>query len=50
LVVDILDPSSRKPIWRGQATGMLQKNNPPESKERNLARAAEKIFADFPPQ
>ena len=49
LVVDVIDPASGKPIWRGRATAMLEKSNTPEAKTRNIARVANKIFAGFPP-
>lgn len=50
LVVDIVDPATGKPIWRGRATKMLEENTSPEQKSRNVARVAEKILAGFPPR
>jgi len=50
LVVDVIDPASGKPIWRGRATAMLQKGTSPEQRSRNIARVVQKILAGFPPR
>jgi hypothetical protein len=49
-IVDVVDPTSGRPIWRERATAMLEKGNSPETKSRRMARVAQKLFADFPPR
>ncbi len=47
LVVDILDGKDKQLIWRGIATDTLSDN--PEKNEKKINKAAEKMFAKFPP-
>jgi hypothetical protein len=40
---------SKTIVWRGTATKEVDANASPEKRERNIARAAEKLFKSYPP-
>jgi hypothetical protein len=48
LVVDVMDARTGKVIWRGVATKDLDTRADPEKREKNLDRAAEKMFKHYP--
>ena len=48
LVVDMLDNSTKKLIWRGSASDVL--SDKPEKNIDKLNKAVEKMFEHFPPQ
>jgi Domain of unknown function (DUF4136) len=48
LVVDMYDPSSKHLIWRGTSSETLSGN--PEHNEKNLDKAVDKMFKNFPPK
>ena len=47
LVVDIFDARTKEGVWRGTATKTLSDN--PDKNAKNLNKAIEKMFAEFPP-
>ncbi len=49
LAIDMVDAQSRNLVWRGMATKELDAKASPEKKEKNINRAAEKIFRNYPP-
>jgi len=48
LVVDLLDASAKRLVWRGVATGNVAKN--PEKRGRKLDATMAKMFKGFPPK
>jgi Domain of unknown function (DUF4136) len=48
LVVDMYDASNKQLIWRGTSTDTLSNN--PEHNEKNLDKAVDKMFKNFPPK
>ncbi len=48
LIVDILDPSERKLIWRGSGTDRIGSNNSPEKVTKGINEAIAAIMASFP--
>ena len=50
LIIDIVEPDSRKLIWRGSATDEVNFSNTPEQKERKINEAVEKLLEPFSPQ
>lgn len=50
LVVDIVDAKTGTILWRGIATKELDVNASPEKRDRNINRAAEKLFKNYPPK
>jgi hypothetical protein len=50
LVVDIIDAKTGTILWRGIASKELDVNASPEKRDKNINRAAEKLFKKYPPQ
>lgn len=49
LAIDMVDRQTRNIVWRGMATKELDAKASPEKKEKNINKAAEKIFKNYPP-
>jgi len=50
IVVDMYDTASKKLVWRGAASKTLDTQAKPEKREKNLAKAFEKMFKkNYPP-
>jgi hypothetical protein len=50
LVVDLADARRHALVWRGTATSDIQTTDKPEKRDRNIARATEKMFKNYPPK
>jgi hypothetical protein len=48
LVIDIVQANTRTIVWRGTATGEVNTKASPEKRDKNINRAAEKIFKNYP--
>ena len=49
LVVDMVDARTSTIVWRGIATKEIDVNDKPEKRDRNITRAAERLFKNYPP-
>jgi hypothetical protein len=49
LAIDMMDAQTRNIVWRGMATKELDSKASPEKKEKNITKAAERIFKNYPP-
>jgi hypothetical protein len=49
LAVEIVDSKTGSPVWRGVATKDLDLKASPEKREKNINKAAEKLFKNYPP-
>ena len=49
LIVDIVDPSNRKLVWRGSVTDKVNFSNTPEQKIQKIREAVARLFMQFPP-
>jgi hypothetical protein len=49
LVVDIVDARTKTIVWRGIASKEVDTNADPAKRERNIQRAAERLFKNYPP-
>jgi hypothetical protein len=49
LAVDIVDAKTKTIVWRGMATKEVDPKASPEKRDKNINRAAEKIFKNYPP-
>jgi hypothetical protein len=49
LIVDLVDARTRAIVWRGTATKEITANAKPEQRDKNINRAAEKLFKNYPP-
>ena len=50
LAVDIVDAKAKSIVWRGQATKEIVVKANPEKREKNINKAAEKLFKNYPPK
>jgi hypothetical protein len=50
LVVDIIDAKTGSILWRGIASKELDPQASPEKRDKNINKAAEKLFKKYPPQ
>jgi hypothetical protein len=50
LIVDMMDAATRAIVWRGLAEQDLNPAASPEKREKNITRAAERIFKNYPPK
>jgi hypothetical protein len=48
LAIDVMDAQTKNIVWRGMATKELDAKASPEKKEKNINKAAEKIFKNYP--
>ena len=48
--LDMYDPADKKLVWRGTASKTLDTKASPEKRQKNLAKAAKKLFKNYPPQ
>ncbi len=48
LIVDILDPSNRNVLWRGEARAIIDYDASEKKRERRVRRAVKSMFDDFP--
>jgi hypothetical protein len=49
LVVDVVDARSRTIVWRGTATKDVDTRASADKRDKNINRAAEKLFKNYPP-
>lgn len=50
LAVDVVNAQTRTIVWRGMATKEVDVNARPEAREKNINRAADKLFKNYPPK
>jgi Domain of unknown function (DUF4136) len=49
LLVEMLNAKTKEVVWRGMATKDLDVDASPEKREKNINKAAEKLFKKYPP-
>ena len=49
LVVDVVDAKTKTIVWRGTATKDVDTKASAEKRDKNINRAAEKLFKNYPP-
>ena len=49
LVVDVIDARTGNIVWRATASKELDRNADPAKRDRNIRRAAERLFKNYPP-
>ena len=50
LVVDVVNARTKTIVWRGAATRDIDVNASPEKRDKNINKAAEKLFKNYPPK
>ena len=49
LAVDMVDARTKTIVWRGMASKEVDVKASPERRERNINKAAQKLFDNYPP-
>ena len=49
LIIDLVDASKKQLAWRGTASKTLEPSASPETKDKNIHAAVQKMFANYPP-
>ena len=49
IMIDILDASSKKLIWRGTGRGMVKPGLSPQARDERIGNAVSDLLKDFPP-
>jgi hypothetical protein len=49
LVFDMYDPQAKQLVWRGKASKTIDANAKPDKRQKNLAKAAQKMMKNYPP-
>ncbi len=50
LIVDLVDPKTRKLVWRGQVKDVLKKPDDPGKLRKKIDKLTPKLFKKFPPK
>jgi hypothetical protein len=50
IVVDVRDARTNAIVWRGMASKEINVKTSPEKREKEINKAAEKVFKNYPPQ
>jgi hypothetical protein len=50
LLVDFIDPSTKRVIWRGTAQSRVNESRDPEERQALLRAAVERLLTQFPPR
>jgi hypothetical protein len=50
LVVDIFDAQTDAIVWRGRASSDIRPTDKPQSRDRKIMKAMEKMFKNYPPK
>ena len=50
LILDFVNAETNRLIWRGAAKAEIDRVNTPEKKDKLVAKAVDKILANFPPE
>jgi len=50
VALDMYDRAEKKLVWRGAASKTLDEKAKPDKKEKNIAKAAEKMLKNYPPK
>lgn len=50
LALDMYDQAKKELVWRGVATKTLSQQKNPEKRQKNIAKAVEKLLKNYPPK
>jgi hypothetical protein len=50
LAVDMVDAQKKQMVWRGLGTKEIDTDAKPEKRDKNISKAVEKIFKNYPPK
>ena len=43
------DPAAKQLVWRGKASKTIDENAKPDKRQKNLAKASQKLLKNYPP-
>ena len=49
LVLDMYDTNGKQLVWRGKASKTIDANAKPDKRQKNLAKASQKLLKNYPP-
>lgn len=50
LVLDMYNPAEKQLVWRSKATKTIDENAKPDKRQKNMAKAAQKMLKNYPPK
>jgi hypothetical protein len=50
IVFDMYNPAAKQLIWRSKASKTIDENAKPDKRQKNLAKAADKMLKNYPPK
>jgi hypothetical protein len=50
LIVDLVDARTKTIVWRGTAEKDINPNATPDQRDKNINRATDKLFKNYPPR
>ncbi len=50
VVLDMYDPAAKQLVWRGTATKTLDPKAKPDKRQKNMAKAVDKLLKNYPPK
>ncbi len=50
LIIDIVNPETKKLMWRGSATDEVSASSKPDKKNKQIKEAVDRILSEFPPK
>jgi hypothetical protein len=50
IAIDLVEAATKTIVWRGIASGEVDPNAKPEKREKNIQKAAVKLFKNYPPK
>lgn len=50
LLVDFIDPKTKRVIWRGSAQSRVNESSDPQERQERIQTAVDKLLAQFPPK
>lgn len=50
VALDMYDASKKQLVWRGTASKTIDSNAKPDKRQKNMAKAAEKMLKNYPPK
>jgi hypothetical protein len=50
LIIDIYDSAAKRLVWSGRASKTLDPNSSQEQRKKNIDKAAQKLFENYPPK
>jgi hypothetical protein len=50
ILLDMYDPAAKQLVWRGKASKTVDEKAKPDKRQKNMAKAAQKLLKNYPPK